>query len=343
MWRSAPLRDHLKTTAALLALLVLQALTSADFPIPDLMAPSKFIMCLWFLLAQRTMGSHNQDPPKKRVYGSAIEEISRICSAICSQRSEENKLTFVFVLVRTVDPERSFDFLWELPHAHVYLGKKGHFPMKRNDREIQISYGDNVLGSMATRYPKLFDDMCAFVGCFSRAKRFMQQLHVEKRALIRARIHKKDDFINEDNENILLSLSQQVERRNYFRDYQRAFILVRKYGTDDLLSSFIVKRSLRVVAGQIVRMIVREMEAEDAEEVFPSEPALSNRSFPLSLNLKSMVFAEEDSEPYTVGIDVCDGVSIASILVWIKLASSHGTLLPKAIDMLTVSYKSENP
>lgn len=265
-------------------------------------------LCLFLLKGIRS-DSRNVMTPPSRENPSARMLVAAICEAIGSQYSEEGKTTFVFVLFATPEHRSLFNFLWKLPHAHVYLADPD-FPLKQNDREIVISWErDNPdkkqYGNPINEYwePR---KGCGHSDC-SKAKRNIQHLHLEKRALIQVREVKSADPA--ENFRIFKALSHMIGLKYYLRRYRSSFIVARVENIDVTFAAYTVRRSGRLVGEHVADIILKIFNISDAREVFLPALSPSNRTVRFSVGGFAVTFDGERDEQFRIILKSCFYVS----------------------------------
>ena len=276
------------------------------------MAASKFSWWLLLLPVLATLCKSDLVVPTPE-YKSAIEELSKICLAICSQHSVTGPKVFVFSLYGGVPHENTeVNFLWKLPYAHVYSAKK-HFILRESDREVEISFHATHLRTAEKCSP----EECEYL------QENIAQLNVEKRIHIKIRKDSPQRFAGH-RAKFLSELSQDLRGRSSFQLYRTSFVLV--WDDSCLLASFTVARSNRPVSDQVVNLIVSETEDHEAGEVFGEIRSSSNQSAELKLDRFSVSFGADDHGSVNAAgfIKTCARVSSRSrIIILVGILSFH--------------------
>lgn len=263
----------------------------------------------YFFLLSETSGDSRLIVAPRNYYPRASTVVASISRALCSEYSRQEQTTFVFVLFATPEHRILFKFLWELPHAHVYLADQ-HFPLKRNDREIVISWerDKKPFGDGVNKYWGLSKE-CGHSDC-SEAEKNLQFLHLEKRALIQVREIESRD-LNEA-ARIPKILSQQMIMKYYLQRYRSSFIILRPVNADVAFTAYTVKRSNRVIGEQVVKTYVKSFEMDDARNLFTQSRSPSNRSVGFSLRSFSLLFDGGSQRTDRIILKSCAYVSTTS-------------------------------
>lgn len=274
------------------------------------MAPLGCTLSIWLLLAQGTLGIPDPPTVSSAEGGTAIEEVSRICSAISSEGPLEEQRTFVFVLLvaqadcmpKKCFSELSFNFLWKLPRAHVYMSRKPSH-LKANDREIVLSWEDEIRYSDRAEAPWDLDGKCGYFYCRAGSPD-MERFNLEKRVLIQIRrISRKYEKRLRD------ELKQRVDKLNYFHRFRCSFVVLREQGSNSLIATHVVKRTGEITAGQLIPITLEELKPNETDAVFGSEVSVSNGSVDFDLSLLSISFQGRQSAMSRIVFENCEGVS----------------------------------
>ena len=237
---------------------------------------------------------------------SAKEKLHEICREICSQ--SRGDLTFVFVLHTTANDKTSFNFLWQLPNAQVYLSTE-YFPLKDQDREITISWerDDQPKHRAVSDYWDIHKG-CGLRNC-NHAVETIDQFHLEKRVLIQIREFKGYEWVYFPPFKIRRILDSSLSMAYYYHRYRCTLVLVRKLNEDTLHSTSLIKRSGRMFGKHVARLLVKEFAMSDVENFFDSKRHPENKSATINLAF-SEIFAPDGTKNNYIQFNSCIPVSI---------------------------------
>ena len=271
-----------------------------------------FIALSMFSLLSHEVSSQLKMQPYSVKIENASEVLEKICKAISSQSSGDQKLTFVFVLITTADYRTSFNFLWSLPNSHVYLSTE-HIALRDNDREVTISWERDV------KPPGSFRDISAFWDIYNECGSrnctnvvdTIQSFQLEKRVLVQVRELLPLEWYRNPPLKIRRRMKTSLGYTFYYHHYKSTLVVLRELNGDTVHSSLIIKRSNRVVGSTVAELVVKDFDISDARRVFDHIPPVSNHSSEFILSFTILSF-RDGGDGHVVAFNSCLIVSITA-------------------------------
>ena len=281
----------------------------------------RFSIYICILIARGTVRKTTATPLKPTI-GGVSDLLYVICETVTQKSLENSKVTWIFAPYTAPEYRDSLNYLWSLPNALVFLAKEPAL-LRHDDREIVISWeSDNPrrlnLGAVWSAFSQCGHSFC------DRTQERLDLWQVDRRILIQIRELTPDDFVRRKPRQILRSLSGRLRFQSYLHVYRRVFVALGSMDRDELHSSFVVKRSSLESANNVIGLLAKNFDLDDARGAFDLTDIVSNSTEMLSLNLFAISSSTGD-EHQDIRLNTCVHVSSIPIAVfsWYRMDSKR--------------------
>lgn len=278
---------------------------SSHFPLSTVRATPPFVfeMCAAGFLILLTLIACEASNAE-----NATKVLRQLCEEITSQSRPENRnLIFVFTLVTTADFETSFNYLWSLPRAQVYLSRK-YIPLRADFREIIISWERDYQPSLRAMTENWdIYKACGLRDC-KHVINVLDNFHLDQRVLIQVRELKTYEWHYNPPWKVRRIIDGHLGETHYYHRYRATLVVLRMQNKDTVHSSVVIRRSGRVVGGTIMPLKVEELGSSYARRIFDPVKDIANLSHDLDLGFTVLSF-RGTTRGQRIGLSSCENVS----------------------------------